>query len=205
MYKVFINNRPLYLLSEAGVESLSLNVNKISCNTAEIARTTVKQYLQSPPEKDIALIGTSEEALFEWCFGEMKKIEAAGGVVVNQKREALWIFRNGKWDIPKGKLDKGEDQETAALREVEEECGISGHQLRCPLPDSWHVYEHKGKWVIKVTYWYIMDYSGNQALIPQEEEGITKVEWRGKHEVGDILANTFNSIIDTWKEAEKQL
>jgi len=73
------------------------------------------------------------------------------------------------------------------------------------LPDSWHVYEHKGKWVIKVTYWYIMDYSGNQKLIPQEEEGITKVEWRGKQDVEDILANTFNSIIDTWKEAEKFL
>ena len=203
MYKVFINNRPLYLLSEAGVERLSSNVNKINCSSPEIAQAAIEQYLLAPSEMDQALVGTSEEEIFEWCFGEMKKIEAAGGVVVNKNGEALWIFRNGKWDIPKGKLNKGEDRETAALREVEEECGISGHQLRCALPDSWHVYEHKGKWVIKITYWYIMDYSGNQILIPQLEEGITKVEWRRKNNVDDILANTFNSIIDTWKEAEK--
>lgn len=123
-------------------------------------------------------------------------IEAAGGLVKNQAGEYLFIYRNDKWDIPKGKLEKGEKKKEGAVREVEEECGISVSSLGKKIINTYHVYEHKGDLVLKKTYWYNMGYKGSQKLKPQLEEGITEVRWFDKADVNEIKANTYPSILD---------
>jgi ADP-ribose pyrophosphatase YjhB (NUDIX family) len=133
---------------------------------------------------------------FEAFAKDCKIVKAAGGLVYNTEGKLLIIFRNGKWDIPKGKVEKGESIEETALREVEEECGISNLNIVDPVPFiSYHTYNHKGKNVLKPTYWYRMSCADDLALVPQTEEGITQVKWANKTFVkNEVLKNTYNSI-----------
>ncbi len=122
-------------------------------------------------------------------------IEAAGGVVLNAENDLLVIHRLGCWDLPKGKLEKGETPMFAALREVEEECGISGLEIVESLPDTFHTYELKGKRILKRTFWFLMSYRGKQKLTPQTEENITEVLFMPKTDVENLaLPNTYASL-----------
>ncbi len=123
-------------------------------------------------------------------------IEAAGGLVKNTKKDYLFIFRNGKWDLPKGKLEKGEKPRAGAVREVEEECGIAIDKCGDKIVNTYHVYTIKGEVVLKKTYWYKMKYKGKGKLVPQVEEGITDVRWMGKKDIALVAGNTFPSIMD---------
>lgn len=123
-------------------------------------------------------------------------VEAAGGIVTNDKNEILFIYRNEKWDLPKGKLEKNELIEECAIREVEEECGISNVKLTDFLMNTYHTYIWEGKSVIKPTHWYTMSYAGNEELIPQLEEGITEVKWIKVSELTPVYNNTYQNIID---------
>jgi 8-oxo-dGTP pyrophosphatase MutT (NUDIX family) len=123
-------------------------------------------------------------------------IEAAGGLVTNEKGEYLFIYRNDKWDLPKGKIEKDERVKEAAIREVEEECGIKISGLREKLCKTYHVYLSRGEVVLKKTHWFKMDCKEFFKLKPQKEEGITEVRWFQAHHVEPILANTFPSIMD---------
>ena len=120
-------------------------------------------------------------------------VEAAGGVVVNQKQDILWMFRLGKWDLPKGKLEKNEKFETAAVREVEEECNVKA-DLGNKICTSYHTYTHKNKLVLKKTRWYAMKTNFTGTLSPQTEEGIEKVEWMNEKQQIQALTNTYSSI-----------
>ena len=120
-------------------------------------------------------------------------VEAAGGVVVNQQKEVLWMFRLGKWDLPKGKLEKSEKFETAAVREVEEECNVKA-ELGNKICTTYHTYTHKNKLVLKKTRWYAMKTNFTGKLIPQTEEGIEKVEWMNEKKQIQALTNTYSSI-----------
>jgi 8-oxo-dGTP pyrophosphatase MutT (NUDIX family) len=132
-------------------------------------------------------------------FKKMRKpflvIKAAGGVVRNDENHFLFIFRKGKWDLPKGKLDDGEKTKKAAVREVEEECGIKVSKLGDLLCKTWHVYEEKGQVVFKKTTWFNMK-AKNQNLVPQLEEGITEVRWVASGDFDFIKQNTFPLIRD---------
>ncbi len=103
--------------------------------------------------------------------------KAAGGLVFNKKRELLLIKRLGKWDLPKGKLELGETKPIGAIREVEEECGIHGVSILKKLKSSYHVYPFENAWALKTSYWYSMNYEGDEKLIPQLEENITEAVW----------------------------
>lgn len=130
----------------------------------------------------------------EFCK-EFKIIEAGGGLIKNDKGEYLFIFRNDKWDLPKGKLDKKEKPEDGALRECEEECGLKDLTLGDFLMHTYHIYPYKGDWAIKKTWWYRM--TSNQVdLVPQLDENITKVEWKSKKDMPEVLKNTFSNIKD---------
>lgn len=126
----------------------------------------------------------------------LKIIEAAGGFVQNEDEKYLFIKRNGKWDLPKGKLEVGEKKKDAAVREVEEECGITIKKIGKKLCKTYHVYELKGKLVLKVSHWYKMEAKANQKLVPQLEEGITEVKWFTKKDWSIVRANTYPSILD---------
>jgi 8-oxo-dGTP pyrophosphatase MutT (NUDIX family) len=123
-------------------------------------------------------------------------IEAAGGLVENEKGDYLFIFRNEKWDLPKGKIEKDEKTKVAAVREVEEECGITVSKLGDKICKTYHAYISRGEVVLKKTHWFNMKYKGNEKLKPQLDEGITDVRWFKKGHIDAIVQNTFPSILD---------
>ena len=121
-------------------------------------------------------------------------IEAAGGVVYNQHKNLLMIFRNGKWDLPKGKIESNEDSDKAAIREVMEETGVKDLEIEGKMEETYHTYKLNGKKVIKRTIWYSMFTESSSSLIPQYKEGITKVVWVDINDIEKKLQNSFATI-----------
>lgn len=141
------------------------------------------------------------QELKESFFKHFHLIQAGGGLVKNKNQEILMIFRRGKWDLPKGKLDEGETIEQCAKREVEEETGV--HQLTIirHLTITYHTYNLFGKHNLKETHWYLMNAGGDDELIPQTEEEITEIIWAKKEELSKYLENTFPTIEMVLQEA----
>ncbi|MDA3615998.1 NUDIX hydrolase [Polluticaenibacter yanchengensis] len=130
-------------------------------------------------------------------------IEAAGGLVKNEKAEYLFINRLGKWDLPKGKLDDGESIEQCAVREVYEETGLKNIQLKEYLTTTYHIYLYGGTSILKKSVWYKMFVTGHQYLIPQVEEDITEVKWFNSNNWQTVLKNTYPNIADVLKIAKQ--
>ena len=123
-------------------------------------------------------------------------IQAAGGLVQNEKKQILLIFRRGKWDLPKGKLDKGESLEQCAVREVEEETGLTDVKLDSPLVITYHTYHEGTKFVLKESHWYNMNVKGIQTLVPQTDEGILEIKWMTVKEAQTFFPECYPSVID---------
>lgn len=130
---------------------------------------------------------------FKACF---TVLEAGGGVVLNDRGEFLMILRNGTWDLPKGKLEKGEDFQAAALREVVEETGLSGLEVIEPLVSTYHTYHLKEKHILKKTKWFEMRYSGSAEPLLQGREGITEFHWVKPGHTGFVRENSYASVLD---------
>ncbi|MHA8052099.1 NUDIX hydrolase [Aquirufa sp. Wall-65K1] len=126
-------------------------------------------------------------------FAMYQLLEAAGGVVLNVEDKVLWMLRLGKWDLPKGKLEKGEKFKKAAVREVEEECNVKA-LLDKKLCTTYHTYTHKNQRILKKTKWYLMNALGDPKLVPQKEENIEKVDWLGTAAMNKAMTNTYSSI-----------
>lgn len=135
---------------------------------------------------------------FKSCF---RYVEAGGGLVRNDRNEVLFINRFDKWDLPKGKSDGNESAQDTAIREVEEECGISGLEIESELSPTYHTYFEKAVPHLKKTRWFSMRYQGNEKPKPQTEEFITKIIWGKEKDLNLIRKNTYPSIIDLLKEA----
>jgi 8-oxo-dGTP pyrophosphatase MutT (NUDIX family) len=129
-------------------------------------------------------------------FQLFKRIDAAGGLVKNEKGEMLFIFRLGRWDLPKGKLAGIETPEEGAIREVMEETGLSGLTVKNAMPSTWHIYTRKEKQILKQTFWFEMETSSAQKLTPEIEEDITEARWFDKKDLHLVLENTYGSIRD---------
>ncbi len=127
-----------------------------------------------------------------------KKIIAAGGLVQNEKGDLLMIFRRGKWDLPKGKLDEGESIEACAVREVQEETGVQQIDRGALIGITLHEYfdKYSEQEVIKETHWYAMQVNNNPALIPQTEEDITEIQWVSKAQIPEKLQNSYANIVE---------
>ena len=119
---------------------------------------------------------------------------------VNDENRYLLIFRLGKWDLPKGKLDPGETPEQCAVREIEEECGIGKLTITGALPDTWHMYQIQGIWVLKKTYWFDMITDDNRVLKPAFDEHIKRAEWKTKTEVVRVLPGSYSAIADLLRQ-----
>ena len=135
-------------------------------------------------------------------FKKFTLIQAAGGLIRNEKDEILLIFRRGKWDLPKGKLDTGETLEECAVREVEEETGLKKIKLISPLIITYHTYHEGARFVLKESHWYSMTVRGKQTLIPQTEEDIHEIKWVAISRPGSIhekfLSFRCRCIKDCW-------
>jgi 8-oxo-dGTP pyrophosphatase MutT (NUDIX family) len=194
MYKVFIENKPVIFTTHTNEEDLSVLRTEKFADVARLIRD-----MSVVPKEGIAIECKDPEQLFRKTFCDYEKIEAAGGVVVN-KGALLLIHRLGMWDFPKGKLEKGEKPEEASVREIEEECGIQGHKIICPLSDTWHTYPWKGRQVLKRTFWYAMSYDGNDQLVPQTEEDIEEVRWVLLQELDYFRAQMYPSLLPVLNE-----
>lgn len=144
---------------------------------------------------------------FEKALKILKKlfyyIEAAGGFIEKEKT-FLFIRRHGKWDLPKGKLEKGETIEHAAIRECEEECSVKDLKIIKPLSSTFHIYEHKKGFALKQSYWFHMRTDYAKELIPQAEESITEVKWFSRSDIESIiLKDTYYTISDVTREGLK--
>ncbi|MFM1913469.1 MAG: hypothetical protein RIR51_1312 [Bacteroidota bacterium] len=125
-------------------------------------------------------------------FNFYELVKAAGGIVQNDLGQSLFIYRLTKWDIPKGKMEKGETSRICAVREIKEECNVDV-EILSKICTTYHTYSMKGKRVLKRTKWYYMK-GNNENLIPQKEEGIEKVEWKNPEDFQEVMKNTFSSI-----------
>ena len=120
--------------------------------------------------------------------------KAGGGLVYNSNGEILFIFRNGKWDLPKGGIEKNEAIEDTAIREVEEETGVSGLKITEKLPKTYHIFKRNGRYKLKITYWFKMQTDFEGETKPQEDEGIEKAVWLKPSEIEAALGNSYENI-----------
>ncbi|MFK8059006.1 MAG: NUDIX hydrolase [Polaribacter sp.] len=188
MYKVFVNDKLINIISSKQIEN-----NFPVFNFKEIIFDEILQKLKSKEIKELNLHSTDLENDWKLFCSHLKVIPAAGGLVLNQKKEVLFIYRNNIWDLPKGWIEKGETIETAAIREVEEECGIFNLKLIQPLVTTYHIYEHKGI-NLKETHWFLMTSDYEKELKPQLEEGITQVSFKNDIEISEALRNSYANI-----------
>ena len=147
-------------------------------------------------EKEVYLTTPNPGDYLQFIASRFKTIEAAGGIVENEKAEVLFIYRRGKWDLPKGKIDDQESPEKAALREIEEETGAKGLTLLSKLCNTYHVYNQFGENVLKTTHWFLMQSITQQKLTPQTEEDISELKWFHKSELKVPLGNSYPTIAD---------
>lgn len=195
MYKVFINEKVICFTNNVEITKEFSDVLVLKFYQEELTPLLLELLEEKSKTKAVIVCVNNFEEAFNTFKVGFKLIKAAGGVVKNNEGKILFIYRMNKWDLPKGKLEKNEEVENAAIREVEEECGINGLTITEPLSDTYHIYKHKEKMVLKQTFWFAMitDFTGD--LVPQLEEDITDVQWLTNEEVkSKVLKNTYQSI-----------
>ncbi len=149
--------------------------------------------------EQVSIVTPNPEALYRNFAAQFKEVVAAGGVVCNDDSRLLMIHRNGRWDLPKGHWEEGETIKECAVREVEEETGVSGITLGDKICETLHAYSMRGKWEIKTTHWYAMRSSDTKELTPQTEEGIERAKWCKREKIDKKLKSAFPTIKDVMK------
>jgi 8-oxo-dGTP pyrophosphatase MutT (NUDIX family) len=202
--KVYFNDKPLYLADAVSPEIEPLVHHDDAVYMDEFSSPGIKTMIHEMRLEKVhagIFVHNDLEALKKAFFKKFQIVPAAGGLVVNDSGQWLFIYRRGKWDLPKGKLDKREPAEKAAVREVEEETGLHDVQLKHKIADTYHTYDESGHHILKETAWYLMQVSGEQKLVPQTEEQITALEWADPNNLKKYLSNTYHAIEDVLKAA----
>lgn len=190
MYRLFCNNR---MLSANNFCEKLLSVDNKCVKNCDDLVAKIKNWLEDETMENLDLGDVDGENLAFAIKNMFRQAPAAGGVV-NIDNQFVAIERNGIPDLPKGHIEKGESPEVAALREVEEETGITNLEIIKELPATWHCYLLDNQWTIKKTSWYLMKTDSGMKNIPQTEEGISKVYLVDKQGVNDFAKNTFASL-----------
>lgn len=190
MYRLFCNNRKL--TANNFCENLLSLDNKGVKNCDDLV-AKIRHWLDDATAEDLDLGDVDGENLASAIKNIFRQAPAAGGVVIIDNKFVA-IERNGIPDLPKGHIEKGESPEVTALREVEEETGITDLEIIQELPATWHCYLLNDQWTIKKTSWYLMKTASGMKCVPQTEEGITKVYLVDKEGVNEFEKNTFDSL-----------
>lgn len=192
--QVFVENKVIRFLSDPGgaphEQVIDLNAGK------DIDLWAVfTAYIRNPEKSQLTFLTNDPGRMMRKFAGNFVSVEAAGGVVKNPEGRLLVIYRLGKWDLPKGKVDRGEKPAQTAIREVEEECGVNSLQIIAALPHTLHAYPWRdGQWALKKTHWFEMRAPSQDALTPQKEEGIEAVRWAGPEDLPVLLESTYASL-----------
>ncbi len=196
--KIFINEKPIYLASTEEATMLpktDKTLLGVYRGKVKLLHQFIDTFEKNNPYDAAIITAENKEELVADFKNLFKIIAAAGGVVSNEKDEILMIFRRGFWDLPKGKIDKGEDEPTAAVREVIEETGLQNVDLQAFITTTYHVYTHKERRVLKPTYWYKMQ-TTDSTLIPQTEEDIEQAIWITKADFFAEARPVYRSIVE---------
>lgn len=197
--KIYFGNKPVFLCNEIDETIHEYMHHPDAIFIDEITGPAIKSLLHEIAKDEFhagILWNKDLEKLKKAFFKHFIPVTAAGGLVENEKEEVLLIFRRGKWDLPKGKLDKGETIEQCAIREVEEETGLKNIELKKSLIITYHTYNEFGKHILKDSHWYKMKVKGKQHIVPQTEEDISELKWVKKSELKNYFNNIFPSVKD---------
>ncbi len=189
MHTIYVGDKPIILTTKIEKET---DFKSFLLKTVNIGK--VIKLLNKTDIKAVHLIHKNEEKLLKRFLKLLPNVVAGGGKVYNNNNETLFIYRNDKWDLPKGKAEKKETIEETAIREVEEETGVKNLKISKPLPTTYHIFKRNGKHKIKVTYWFEMTTDFDGKLLPEENEGITKVEWLNEKASQEALDNSYANI-----------
>lgn len=201
MYKVFFNDSTIQLSTELKKSSKNNIVEVVGDESYIFVNQLVSEIEKDGEVSDSIIINQEVNQLWDYFRSRFVEIPAAGGLVRNDNGLFLFIRRLGVWDLPKGKIEKNETPELAAVREVEEECGLSDLKIIRQLDSTFHIYRSPyltapKNLVLKETKWFLMAYSGNETPVPQIEEEIVDVQWIPVHELGLVMENTYTSLRD---------
>lgn len=189
MHSVFIDDKQLSIGDEPD-ESGAQNIEYEGVNTFSMAENT----LHNSYSQRVHIFGSNPEGVWNAFKRRYQIVEAAGGIVRDERGALLMIKRLGRWDLPKGKIAEGERADCAALREVREETGISELEMGEPAATTYHTYIRDDQPILKPVYWFHMSGTGGRALRPQTQEGIEKAAWLNKAEIEAALTNTHANI-----------
>lgn len=199
MYKVFFNDSTIRIDAPTKT-SFKNNICQLTADESyEFVNELLVKIEAGSVRQDYLILDEDPHKLWGSFKKQLKELPAAGGLVINEHRELLFIKRLGVWDLPKGKIEKKETPERAAVREVEEECGIKGLTIIRQLDSTFHLYrspylKFPNNLVLKETKWYLMQAENNQPLTPQTEENIEEVKWFALGQLDEVMQNTYSSI-----------
>jgi ADP-ribose pyrophosphatase YjhB (NUDIX family) len=194
---IYFNEKPVYLCDEISDELNELMHHPDAEFIDELSTPAINSLLNEIKKEDFhaGIIWNADlEKLKKAFFKHFVIVEAAGGIVQNEKKEILFIFRRGKWDLPKGKMEKKELAEECAQREITEETGVSGLVLKKKVGETYHTYDEYGKHILKISHWFYYTCLKDQQLIPQTVEDITETRWIKTKDIKEPMSNSYENI-----------
>jgi 8-oxo-dGTP pyrophosphatase MutT (NUDIX family) len=197
--KIYFGNKPLFLCDAITTEIEPFLHHDDAVLIDELSAHSVHAMIHEMQTEKVhagVFLHPDLDKLKKAVWKKFTVLQAAGGLVLNEKKQVLFIFRRGFWDLPKGKLEEGEKIEECAVREVQEETGIQQVELKKFLLTTFHTYKESGKHILKESYWYQMKSSSSEQLKPQTEEEIHEIKWVSAKDFNQVLNNTFPSIKD---------
>ena len=198
MYKVFVNDNPIIFTAEPNSGETQYRFHYDFVNINEIIHK-----LKTNKMPQAILYCDDLERMWHDFTSKIKPIYAAGGLVENTNGDYLLIYRLGKWDLPKGHIETGEDEQTAAIREVEEECGIHSLVISHKLVTTYHIIFRNKSHHLKVVHWFKMTTTDHSVPKPQLIEDITQAVWKNKTEARQLINTSYANILAVLKKADE--
>ena len=189
MSQIFYKDKPIII-----ADNISDDKNIYNIKFKDFKLNSALKELSNDNISSLRIIAKDTQKAFKKLLKLMPNIIAAGGKVVNSKNEILFIYRNNKWDLPKGKAERNENIAETALREVKEETGIKDISITKPLQVTYHIFKKNKKYRLKITYWFEMMSSNLNQLVPQLDEGIKKALWKNRNEIDSLMKNAYKNI-----------